>query len=286
MKRILNIYEELSDINKTPFNIHWTNPHSLIGMFEDGYITGSFYNPSNSLQKNKNEIATLRRSEDKRFSNLKRKGGDFSFELENLSSNIDGVKIYLFMDRIKTAVRSVKKYPISEYSVSDLKGFERQIGEIYKRLAKMKALTMNLKEFKELFKRRGNKIVESLKISGLMIRQGSEPVREMFLIIKKEFKLDIDEEENIEWYIRLALKSLQGLKKNKREGEERITYDIRKIKGIPIKPEFMKIRFVKVDESKYKDYIKLVPFMEENKKLFVIDKNFKEVIKIGKEGMK
>ena len=288
MKTLLdNLTEELKDINKSPHNIHYTSPRGLSQILRTGFLTGPKYSDYSSLQPGRGEVATLRRSQDKKLS-LHARGNDkrkFQNEVEmgDLSENIDGVKIYLFTDRIRTAVKTVKKYPIAEYAVNDNRSFKNHINNIYKELAKMKKLTMNEEELKQLFILRGAPIIDKLiKQRDTWVGKGA--VADMFAILKNKFDLPDKEDVNIEWYTHKALLCMLSFKKDRREGEERITYDNKKSKGIPVKSEFMKIRFVGF-EKRYLDYYnKIVPYMKKNRNLFIVDANFAKIIELVEKG--
>lgn len=277
------IFEELKDIDKTPLNIHWTNPHNLYGILKDGYIKGNKYNTSLS-DYSKSEVATLRRSIDKGFTNLQRNRTSFEAGVSKLSGNIEGIKIYLFTNRIKSAVKSVKKYPIAELSLMDIKAFERQVRYVYDNIFKGEEDPLPFKEFTEFFKKNGNKVLKNID-DDTDIRRNRVIIDRMNNRILKKYGVDPSESETADWYVRLALVSLVKMRKIKREGEERFSYDEEKTKGIPVKPEFMKIRFMKVDERKVNDYMKLAPYMKQNKNLFIIDRNYQKILDIvGKEG--
>jgi len=262
--------EELKDINKNPYNIHYTNSNSLLNILKHGYLKGKSYV---SFFNNKAEIATLRRSEDKKLRKLRDSDPDeFRNTMERLSPNIDDVKIYLFTDRIRSAVRGAKKFPISEYNLTDLKYLNILIEKIYNGIFFSDDPTANFKEIKkdilELIKDKDEKEEEQFnKINKLLSKKYK--VNKNSLNVKKDVIYNI---------IRIN-KNITN-QKGRREAEERFSFD-RKYEGIPAKPEFMKIRFINPYRMNKKYYIELLPFIKNNKKLFVQDKALEKVKKIA-----
>jgi len=262
--------EELKDINKNPYNIHYTSSNSLLNILKHGYLKGKSYV---SFFKNKAEIATLRRSEDKKLRKLRDSDPDeFRNTMERLSPNIDDVKIYLFTDRIRSAVRGAKKFPISEYNLTDLKYLNILMEKIYNGIFFSDDPTANFKEIKkdilELIKDKDEKEEEQFnKINKLLSKKYK--VNKSSLNVKKDVIYNI---------IRIN-KNITN-QKGRREAEERFSFD-RKYEGIPAKPEFMKIRFINPYRMNKKYYIELLPFIKNNKKLFVQDKALEKVKKIA-----
>ena len=262
--------EELKDINKNPYNIHYTSSNSLLNILKHGYLKGKSYV---SFFNNKAEIATLRRSEDKKLRKLRDSDPDeFRNTMERLSPNIDDVKIYLFTDRIRNAVRGAKKFPISEYNLADLKYLNILMEKIYNGIFFSDDPTANFKEIKkdilELIKDKDEKEEEQFnKINKLLSKKYK--VNKSSLNVKKDVIYNI---------IRIN-KNITN-QKGRREAEERFSFD-RKYEGIPAKPEFMKIRFINPYRMNKKYYIELLPFIKNNKKLFVQDKALEKVKKIA-----
>ena len=65
------LLEELKDINKSPHNIHYTNIFNIVDILKDGFLKGRKYWHSN--YGDYQEIATIRRSEDKRLGSIRKK---------------------------------------------------------------------------------------------------------------------------------------------------------------------------------------------------------------------
>jgi len=272
--------EELKDINKNPHNIHYSNIRNLIDILKDGYLEGSYYDVS--LKRDNPEIATLRRSEDKKISLLRKnnpkKYDDIMF---HLSESIDDVKIYLFTDRIRSSVRKIKKYPISEYNISDNETVEKNTKELYEKYEIYPKVNYNT------FKK------EIIEICKSFLKNADEEKRISFQHEKEdEIKKILKEKYGIKNYIFDKYSyvffdivfSLKRLRKsyNNREGEERFKYDAKKSKGIPVNPNFMKIRILKLYPEKIEDYKELINYINKTPSLFIQDKVLHDIKKLVK----
>ena len=279
------LVEELKDIDKFPHNVHYTNENNLVSILRDGYLKGSIY--SFTLKKS-SEISTLRRSEDRRIKALKKKDPEkYEEKMEELSENIGSVKIYLFTDRIKSGARGIKKYPIAEYNIADRKF----INEHFKVLFEKYQIYQNnkgveLKDFQKDLEGFINNILKNKKgkIETKKTFMYSNEDPDMIKIkkyLKDKYKVEEEIVEKVIYFLHSIFNSLVKLKNlhSQRESEERFHYNDDKIKGIPVKKEFMKIRFLKFYSLETSTYEKLYPYMIKKPGLFVKDKNFDRIIK-------
>lgn len=284
MNRVRLLSEELKDINKYPHNIHYTNEDSLVSILMDGYLKGSSY--SFTLNKNRTEISTLRRSEDKRLKALKNKDSNKYYEkMKDLSENIGNVKIYLFSERIKSGVRGIRKYPIAEFNVSDIKLLNEYITNLYK-IFKIEENNEGVKyeDFKKDFKSFITNIIveKKLKPDNKKDPKNDEVLNEIGIFLSEKYKIPQNLSGNFRFSILSILRILIRLKnlESQREAEERFYYDSgKRVEGIPVKKEFMKIRFLTYDRDRMEQYREIYPYMVGNKNsVFLKDKIFYKIL--------
>jgi len=277
------LYEELKDMNKSPLNVHWTNPIGLLGMLDSGFIKGDPYEDDTTLAPKKGEVATIRRSEDKRISSLRGREKEYKDSLLGLSSSINGVKIYLFTDRIKSAVRGVKKYPISEYGVRERSIVKKSTDMLYEFYTDFSKGNIDKKEFSKVFSRKVDEFAREVA-KKKKPTFSNEELNKVIAYLNKKFGVEKEMFKGYRDSLEKAIFASDGLSSGKtREGEERFTYDNEKSKGIPMKPEFMKIRFMNVLDNYKSHYKKLAQYMKLDEKMFVKDKNYTKIMEIANE---
>ncbi len=276
--------EELKDISKYPHNIHYTNLSSLIEILKTGYLRGNRY--MYSANTGKEEVATLRRGEDKTMGVLKRKNEkEHADKMSSLSRNIGDVKIYLFTDRIKAGARGISIKPVAELNIATSDHIDHYLKEIYKK-------NLGLKDNPK-FEDFCNKVLEIIKKQISINEELSQVPPE--LLMDKEFDKEmfgylksfgVSEERyhrakyTMEKLFPLVMKVSKKYKYS-REAEERFAYDKKKSKGIPVKPEFMKIRITDFNEEHSEKYKKIAVYMKANPSLFMRGTIFDKIVKLA-----
>lgn len=274
--------EELKDIDKFPHNVHYTNEERLVYILEDGYLKGSIYD---FTLKKRTEISTLRRSEDRRIKALKKKDPEKHREKMNeLSENIGNVKIYLFTDRIKSGARGIKKYPIAEFNVASRNFINEYFIKLYERFSIYSSNEdVEPEDFQKDVENFINNILKNKKekLETKKSFKEDEDIKKLKEYLNKKYKVENDVFDNSLFFVHNIFNSLVKLKNlhSQRESEERFYYSHKKSKGIPVKKEFMKIRFLMFDNFEIDNYEKLYSYMIKRPELFVKDRVFDRIIK-------
>lgn len=288
--------------------VHHTSLEALAGILESGMLRPNIYPVSSRSgiiggDRKDYELATLRRSVDRNISSIKKlkkfKGrgseGEETYreKLGDLTENSGDIKIYLFNRTITSKLRGVSKKPISEY------GKENEIlvnGAIFK-------LYRVMKTYKDVEKRKVEKFLNDYRkdiaeIYNARIRpwdraERIENSRKQYfeeLVSVFDFKGEEDKiKESYENLSREITNAERSFKKGTREGEERIIFKDKKTGGVPVSPEYMKIRII--TKFTVKDFIKMrdligldfsVRGLRKNlikyKKAFLVDENYTSLL--------
>ena len=291
-----NLTEEIAMRSEV---VHHTTLEALAGILDFGIIMPNIYAVSSRSgiiggDRKDRELATLRRSVDRGFTQIRKKSEEnYKEKLEDLTENSGDVKIYLFNRNITSKLRGVSKKPISEY------GKENEIlvnGAIFK-------LYRVMKTYKDVEKRKVEKFLNDYRkdiaeIYNARIRpwdraERIENSRKQYfeeLVSVFDFKGEEDKiKESYENLSREITNAERSFKKGTREGEERLIFKSRDIRGIPVSPEFMKIRIIR--KFTVNDFIRMrdwdgidfsVKELRANlikyKKTFLIDKNYNYLV--------
>lgn len=284
------LLEELKEMKKQADFVHHTNIVALYLILKSGYLETNLYDDSISARKdNELEIAVLRRSFDKALSAIKRRSEEeFNRKMSDLSARINGVKIYLYSNRILTSVRGIKKNPISEFNIRHKREFEEGMGRFYRKYNTDDKYTK--KDFSRFME---NLIKDKIKNSKSMkqkeaIKKASNddyffPEMLSFLknfeLLKEAEKTSIIKYDLMRCIIACYYSNLPGT--IGREGEERFRLKDSS-NGIPVNRNYMRIRiykefsdedlnyFLKNDDER-KDFAQM---LDKYKSIFLVDKNF------------
>lgn len=271
------ISEEMKDINKFPFNVHHTNVESMAAIMKSGFLRGSDYGEIGTLHSGDREIATLRRSEDKNIASYRDSNPNaYKSKMRNLSMEIEDVKIYLYTDRIKAGARGIKKYPIAELNIYNEKRIRMFLTFLYTDLNAKK----NGTPFNEFSKKLTDKIVSLMEMyeDGDRKIMSNQKLRDAISSwLRKEFKFKEEKSKdiNFKFYDLFNSVAAQQNRLKNREGEERFRYKKDK-DGIPVKPEFMKVRFLEFNKDYLKFYKEIFRYAKDEK-IFFKDKVFKQI---------
>ena len=238
--------------------VHYTNIEGLYGILHSGFINPQRYSVDALTDANKEsdpwtihtrrEIATLRRGIAKEYTSLKKQNKDrYESNLSSLTSNAGKIKIYLFNKNITSKLRGVTKRPIAEFGKGSLQTFNDGVESLYVALSKTNE---NLKydDLKKYLKKMGREISNwSIENSNTYVKSNAPIVKEKIDKMIIDLNLDVSkiEHKETDLYGRIfhLINNLIFFYTGKtREGEERLTFKDRKIEGIPVSPEFMKIK--------------------------------------------
>jgi hypothetical protein len=210
---------------------------------------------------NYREIATARKSTFSTYDKIKK---------DKISRNIGSAEFQIYKDRIST-LRGIKIKPISEYSLFFKREFEKDL-DIYP------------ENIQEVIK---NFIISFFKNENIDYRK-EENKKKYYNIFLEKFLRKCPEFKNFS----KSLAVLNSLFNNyfgysnlliNREGEERIGID----KGIPLKPEYMKIKILSSFEKDFPKYYctseetikKFKKDILKYDKMFIKDDNYNNLIK-------
>jgi hypothetical protein len=242
------LLEELKDIPRNFDVVHHTSVYALQGILKSGVILGMNYDDKATSNENTVEVAVLRRSIDKYIKSVeKKKKLEPTSGLEELTTNAEGVKIYISSDRIKASLRGAKKKPIAEFNKYFKKQFEKNLEEIYKE--RNKRYGFEKEDFEEYAFELAERVIKDYNLIASSSKRDFnvdygkyiEDFKRKFMLSSSPFYIRFYIKQLITSAVRIKLPSTFG-----REGEERIILPKTKSNaGIPLSPLYMKIRIVK-----------------------------------------
>lgn len=282
-RKVIDILEELKDFKSNYDFVHYTDLHGLHGILSDKKIIGKLYYDKLNKGRNTEEISILRTSVD---STLKDPG--------KLTYKADGVKIFLDTKKITSTIRGVRKYPISEFSLSYMSWYKYRVNEFFYSLKDEYIEQENKKWIeREIKKTVENLLVGLRKEIGVPNKTKYDPHREIFkngannILNKMAFKSREDKLKQLD-NLTNAIVYYAKYKENNREGEERLSFKLKNTPGIPLDKEYMKIKITKDFEDEKYDFSyfftinraeALLKNIVKNEKLFFIDNNYRSLLK-------
>jgi hypothetical protein len=292
-----NLTEEIAMRSEV---VHHTTLEALAGILDFGIIMPNIYAVSSRSgiiggDRKDRELATLRRSVDRGFTQIRKKSEEnYKEKLEDLTENSGDVKIYLFNRNITSKLRGVSKKPISEYGKENEIRVKDATFMLYRVMRTYKAVDKKrVEKFVGDFRKDISEIYSvKSRTAGRAERIGNSK-KEFFKEISSAFGFDDNEKNKIEKYFdELAgeiIRAERDHKEGTREGEERLIFKSRDTRGIPVSPEFMKIRIIR--KFTVNDFIRMrdwdgidfsVKELRANlikyKKTFLIDKNYNYLV--------